>query len=150
MMLTLTPKKNGEAGGTARNGAGLSANGVSSAVGYSLRVAKTAIVEDGSASLIAFIGDGQASSIAFIGDGQASSIALLGDSSASREAVIIRSNEIIRTQSLDAKENNKNHQPYGRTTTDTSKPRHGIDDHRGDDYRTLQAHTAGVWAYKGC
>ena len=139
MMLTLTPKKNGEAGGTARNGAGLSANGVSSAVGYSLRVAKTAIVEDGSASLIAFIGDGQASSIA-----------LLGDSSASREAVIIRSNEIIRTQSLDAKENNKNHQPYGRTTTDTSKPRHGIDDHRGDDYRTLQAHTAGVWAYKGC
>lgn len=139
MMLTLTPKKNGEAGGTARNGAGLSANGVSSAVGYSLRVAKTAIVEDGSAP-----------SIAFIGDGQASSIALLGDSSASREAVIIRSNEIIRTQSLDAKENNKNHQPYGRATTDTSKPRHGIDDHRGDDYRTLQAHTAGVWAYKGC
>ena len=139
MMLTLTPKKNGVAGGTARNGAGLSANGVSSAVGYSLRVAKTAIVEHGSASLIAFIGDGQASSIA-----------LLGDSSASREAVIIRSNEIIRTQSLDAKENNKNHQPYGRTTTDTSKPRHGIDDHRGDDYRTLQAHTAGVWAYKGC
>ena len=139
MMLTLTPKKNGEAGGTARNGAGLPANGVSSAVGYSLRVAKTAIVEDDSASLIVFIGDGQASSIA-----------LLGDSSASREAVIIRSNEIIRTQSLDAKENNKNHQPYGRTTTDTSKPRHGIDDHRGDDYRTLQAHTAGVWAYKGC
>ena len=88
-----TAKKNGEAGGTARNGAGLPANGVSSAVGYSLRVAQTAIVEDGSASLIAFIGDGSASSIA-----------LTGDSSASREAVIIRSNEIFSTQSLDATE----------------------------------------------
>ena len=71
-MLTLTPKKNGVAGGTAKEAAVLSAI-----------------------------------------------------SSAPSETIVIRWNEIIITKTSEARENNKNHQPYGTAATDTSKP-HGV------------------------
>ena len=102
-MLTLTPKKNGVAGGTAKKVAGRSAIGSLLAIGNSRGVAKVIIIVDSSAT----------------------SIVLIGDSSATSEAIIIRRNEFIRTQTLDSRGNNKNYQPYGTAATDTSKP-HGV------------------------